>query len=166
MSPVANDADGRYGTGRRGMASTSGAPEQSAGRVPGGEDSSAGIGAPAISGGVPIVAAGRLMAVLTGAGVGFAADGPLGSLSGTDVSWAGACTDTAGVRRGGSPVTVRADEAQAARIEAGLDGRDPVDPAARRVEYRGEDRARFDRGASAHTAERVTTERVHRGRAV
>ena len=40
-----------------------------------------------------------------------------------------------GMRRGGTLLTVRADETQTARIEAMLDGRKPVDLAVRRAEY-------------------------------
>lgn len=77
----------------------------------------AGIGALAIPGVGPVVAAGWLVATLTGAGVGAAALGLVGSLTGAGVSKDEAQVYAEGIKRGGSLVTVRADEADAGRIE-------------------------------------------------
>ena len=77
----------------------------------------AGLGSLAIPGVGPIVAAGWLVATLTGAGLGAAAGGLAGSLIGAGVSEADAQSYSEGVSRGGTLVTVRADEGMASRIQ-------------------------------------------------
>jgi len=107
---------------------TSGDPEQGAATgagtgaslgtvLGGGAGLLAGIGALAIPGIGPLVAAGWLVAALTGAGVGAAAGGLLGSLTGAGISEADAKTYQEGVSSGGTLVTVRADDGQAAHVE-------------------------------------------------
>ena len=73
----------------------------------------AGLGLMAIPGVGPVVAAGWLVATLTGAGIGAAAGGLAGSLTGAGVSERDAHAYAEGVRRGGSLLTVRTDEARA-----------------------------------------------------
>ena len=75
----------------------------------------AGLGLLAIPGLGPVVAAGWLVAAVTGAGVGAAAGGLIGGLTGAGLSEGEAETYAEGVRRGGTLVTVRADETQADR---------------------------------------------------
>ena len=84
----------------------------------------AGLGSLAIPGVGPIVAAGWLVATLAGAGVGAAAGGLAGSLIGAGVSEADAQSYSEGVSRGGTLVTVRAEDGMIARIQQimGLDG--------------------------------------------
>ncbi len=77
----------------------------------------AGIGSLAIPGIGPIVAAGWLVAALTGAGVGAAAGGLVGSLTGAGVSEADAQTYQQHVNEGGTLVTARVDDGQAAQVE-------------------------------------------------
>lgn len=77
----------------------------------------AGIGSLAIPGVGPIVAAGWLVAALTGAGVGAAAGGLIGSLTGAGISEADAKAYEHGVSSGGTLVTVRVEDAQAAHVE-------------------------------------------------
>jgi uncharacterized protein (TIGR02271 family) len=107
---------------------TSGDPEQGAATgagtgaslgtvLGGGAGLLAGIGALAIPGVGPLVAAGWLVAALTGAGVGAAAGGLLGSLTGAGISEADAKTYQEGVSSGGTLVTVRVDDGQAAHVE-------------------------------------------------
>ena len=96
----------------------------------------AGIGALAIPGVGPVVAAGWLVAALTGAGVGAGAGGLLGSLTGAGVEEGHAHVYAEGVRRGGTLVTVRADDARAAQAETIMLGFHPVDIAARGTDYR------------------------------
>ena len=176
ISLVSNDAADRHngadaGTSATGM--TSGDPEQGASTgagtgatmgtvLGGGAGLLAGLGALAIPGVGPIVAAGWLVAALTGAGVGAAAGGLLGSLTGAGVSEADAHVHAEGVRRGGTLVTVRADQARAVDIETVLDGRTPVDLTARRAEYQTEGWTQHDVAAPAYSAEQVTTERNRR----
>ena len=176
VSLVANNVDARHGadgTSRNGL--TSGDPEQVASTgggtgatlgtvLGGGAGLLAGLGMLAIPGVGPIVAAGWLVATLAGAGVGAAAGGLIGSLTGAGVSEADAHTYSEGVRRGGSLVTVRADDAMAGTITAILDGRTPVDPVVRRTEYEREGWKGFDPAAPAYTADQVTTERRSRVR--
>jgi hypothetical protein len=69
-----------------------------------------GLGLLAIPGVGPVVAAGWLVATLTGAGIGAAAGGLIGGLTGAGVGEADAHTYDEGIRRGGTLVTVRADE--------------------------------------------------------
>jgi len=73
----------------------------------------AGLGLMAIPGVGPVVAAGWLVATLTVAGIGAAAGGWTGSVTGAGVSETDAHAYAEGVRRGGSLLTVRADEAHA-----------------------------------------------------
>lgn len=110
----------------------------------------AGLGMLAIPGVGPIVAAGWLVASLTGAGVGAAAGGLLGSLVGAGVSEEDAHTYAEGVRRGGTLVTVRADESQRSMVEAVLDRYSPVDVTTRRGEYQASGWERFDENAPAY----------------
>jgi len=107
----------------------------------------AGIGALAIPGIGPVVAAGWLIATLTGAGVGAASGGLIGSLTGAGVSRDEAHVYAEGVRGGGSLVTVRTDEANAARVEEVMGRHGPVDWQQRRTAY-GADWSGFDETSS------------------
>ncbi len=111
----------------------------------------AGIGSLAIPGVGPVVAAGWLVATLTGAGagavVGAGAGGLVGALTGSGVPEQDAHVYAEGVRRGGSLVNVRVDEARVPETERILNGRTYVDPAQRRVEYQRGGWQRFDEAA-------------------
>lgn len=96
----------------------------------------AGIGALAIPGIGPIVAAGWLVAALTGAGAGAAAGGLLGSLTGAGMEERDAHVYSEGVRRGGSLVTVRTDDARGEEAEAIMARYNPVDSTSREADYR------------------------------
>jgi hypothetical protein len=87
----------------------------------------AGLGTIAIPGLGPIVAAGWLIAMLTGAGVGAAAGGVLGALTGAGVEHEEAVAYDEGVRRGGTLVSVRTSDADIPRVEAIMARRSPVD---------------------------------------
>ncbi|MDQ1077709.1 hypothetical protein [Pseudoroseomonas cervicalis] len=104
--------------------------------VGGGAGLAAGLGALAIPGIGPIVAAGALVAALTGAGAGAAAGGLIGSLTGAGVSEREAPVYAEGMKRGGSMVVVRTNDARAAEAEAILARHNPVDVNAREAEYR------------------------------
>lgn len=75
-----------------------------------------GLGLLAIPGVGPVVAAGWLVATLAGAGIGAAAGGLVGGLTGAGISETDAHTYTEGVRRGGTLVTVRSDEARSSVV--------------------------------------------------
>jgi hypothetical protein len=118
--------------------------------VGGGAGLLAGLGALAIPGLGPIVAAGWLVAALAGAGVGAAAGGLLGALTGSGLSEEEANVYAEGVRRGGNLVTVRADESRATEAEAILARHNPVDVATRGSEYRSAGwSGRYDESSSA-----------------
>jgi hypothetical protein len=87
----------------------------------------AGLGLLAIPGLGPVVAAGWLVATVTGAGVGAAAGGLIGGLTGAGLSADEAETYAEGVRRGGTLVTVRADDARAERVLAILERAGSID---------------------------------------
>ena len=116
------------GTGNTATGMTSGDPAQGASTgagtgatigtvLGGGAGLLAGLGSLAIPGIGPIVAAGWLVAALTGAGVGAAAGGLVGSLTGAGVSEADAQTYQQHVNEGGTLVTARVDDSQAAQVE-------------------------------------------------
>ena len=112
----------------------------------------AGLGLLAIPGVGPIVAAGWLVATITGAGVGAAGGGILGSLVGAGVPEEEAHVYAEGVRRGGTLVTVRADDAQRTMVEQIMNRYTPVDLNARGAEYRAGGWSRFDEAAPSYTA--------------
>jgi hypothetical protein len=96
----------------------------------------AGLGVLAIPGVGPVVAAGWLVAALTGAGAGAAAGGMLGALTGSGVEERDAHVYEESVRRGGSLVTVRADETRLAQAEAVLARHATGDVRTREADYR------------------------------
>ncbi len=171
VSIVANNADTRYNTtgtadhvddaGATGTGATAGTI------FGGGLGLLAGIGSLAIPGVGPVVAAGWLVATLTGAGVGAAigggAGGMVGALTHSGVSEQDAHVYAEGVRRGGSLVTVQADEGRIPEAERILNGRTFVDPAARRAEYTASGWDRFDEKAPLTAAATGTTTTVRPG---
>lgn len=94
----------------------------------------AGLGLLAIPGLGPVVAVGWLASTAVGAVAGSAAGGLLGALIGAGTSEEDAHVYSETVRRGGTLVTVRT-ERPSDRIDATLDGYQPVDLTARRAEY-------------------------------
>ncbi len=104
--------------------------------VGGGVGLLAGLGALAIPGVGPIVAAGWLVAMITGAGAGAAAGGLIGSLTGAGVDEKDAHVYAEGVRRGGTLVSVRADEARSMQAMEILGRHASVDIATREADYR------------------------------
>ncbi len=121
----------------------------------------AGIGALAIPGVGPVIAAGWLVATLTGAGVGAAAGGLLGSLTGAGVPESDAHVYAEGVRRGGTIVTVRADDARATEVEAIMSRHGPVDIQQRAASYRaGGDWSQFDETRGTMTSDQLAAERA------
>ena len=134
--------------------------------IGGGAGLLAGLGMLAIPGVGPIVAAGWLIATLTGAGVGAAGGGILGSLVGAGVPEEHAHVYAEGVRRGGTLVTVRADDSQASRIEDILNDRvtAAVDVDARRAEYQEAGWTGFSDSAPPLAPDEVDAERSRRVR--
>lgn len=98
----------------------------------------AGLGMLAIPGLGPVVAAGWLASTLVGAGVGAAAGGLVGSLTDAGISRDDAHLYAEGVRRGGTLVTVRADDAMIDRVTDVLDDEGTVDLDERESNWRSE----------------------------
>ena len=119
----------------------------------------AGIGALAIPGVGPVVAAGWLVATLTGAGVGAGAGGLLGMLTGAGVSESDAHVYSEGVRRGGTLVSVQADDAEAAQIESVMNGQGRLDTNSLRASYEAEGWNRHDVSAAPLTEAEVAASR-------
>jgi uncharacterized protein (TIGR02271 family) len=98
----------------------------------------AGLGMLAIPGLGPVVAAGWLASTLVGAGAGAATGGLVGALTGAGIDEADAHTYAEGIRRGGTLVTVRAEEAQSSRVIDILDDEGTVNLDHREATWRKE----------------------------
>jgi hypothetical protein len=130
--------------------------------VGGGAGLLAGLGMLAIPGVGPIVAAGWLIATAVGAaagaGVGAASGGLIGSMVSAGVLKENAEIFAEGVRRGGTLVTVRVDDAHASKVESIMRKHDPVDPAKRGKAYRDDGWTRFDENAAPFDASQIERE--------
>jgi len=113
-----------------------------------------GIGALAIPGIGPVIAAGPLVAALgtaaAGAGIGAAAGGLLGALVGAGIPEEEAHLYAEGVRRGGSLVTVSTDESMASTAYSVLRRHNAVDVDERGQMYREQGWERFDPDAGPY----------------
>jgi hypothetical protein len=122
-----------------------------------------GLGLLAIPGVGPVVAAGWLVATAVGAAggavVGGAAGGIVGSLTGAGVPEHDANFYAEGVRRGGTLVTARVDDARAPIAREILQHHKWVDPTARGAAYRESGWTTFDESAPPYTPEQVAAER-------
>ncbi|HEX8417685.1 MAG TPA: YsnF/AvaK domain-containing protein, partial [Methylobacterium sp.] len=119
-----------------------------------------GLGLMAIPGVGPVVAAGWLVATLTGAGIGAAAGGLAGSLTGAGLSEADAHTYAEGIRRGGTLLTVRADDAHSTKVMDILEEHGSVDMDEREQTWRSEG---WTGGTSATGATTASTTGAHAG---
>src|SRR5215204_2738929 len=108
------------------------------GLLGGGAGLLAGLGMLAIPGLGPVVAAGWLASTLVGAGAGAASGGLVGALTGAGIDEADAHTYAEGVRRGGTLVTVRADQSLADRVIDILDDEGTVNLDEREASWRQE----------------------------
>ncbi len=127
----------------------------------------AGLGMLAIPGVGPVVAAGWLIATAAGAVggavVGGAGGGLIGAMIGNGIPEQDAHVYAEGVRRGGSLVTVRAEEGNlAARAEVILKQHSPVNVQDRGQAYRDAGWTSFDESAPAYTQEELEEERRRR----
>lgn len=112
--------------------------------------------------GGPLLAAGPLLAgALTGAGVGAAAGGLMGALTGAGVPEDEARYFDEGVRRGGTLVTVAAEDSQASRVTDIMNRYNPVDVDERVSQWRS---SGFDAGAPAGGAAAGTGARFEQSR--
>ncbi|WP_119458923.1 YsnF/AvaK domain-containing protein [Rhodospirillaceae bacterium SYSU D60014] len=119
-----------------------------------------GLGALAIPGIGPVVAAGPLAATLVGAGTGALAGGLIGALTDAGVPEEEAGYYAEGVRRGGTLVAVRADEADVDRAAALMERHDPVDIETRASQWRESGWTGFDAEAAPYTAAEMTQDRA------
>src|SRR5277367_705367 len=122
-----------------------------------------GLGLLAIPGVGPVVAAGWLVATAVGAVggavVGGAAGGIVGSLTGAGVPEHDANFYAEGVRRGGTLVTARVDDARAPMAREVLQRHKCVDPAVRGAVYRKSGWPSFDESTPPYSPEKVAAER-------
>jgi hypothetical protein len=122
-----------------------------------------GLGLLAIPGVGPVVAAGWLVATAVGAVggavVGGAAGGIVGSLTGAGVPEHDANFYAEGVRRGGTLVTARVDDARATVAREILEHHKWVDPTVRGAVYRDSGWTSFDERAPPYTPQQVAAER-------
>src|SRR4029078_3659005 len=119
----------------------------------------AGLGLIAIPGVGPVVAAGWLVAALTGAAAGGATGGIIGALSQqAGISDEEDKVDAGGLRRGGALVSAKVDDADAARIQGIMD-RSSVRVADRAAAYRKSGWTTYDPSARPFARDEVVRER-------
>ena len=130
------------------------------GAVGGGAGMLAGIGLLAIPGLGPVVAAGWLAATAVGAAAGAATGGIVGALVDAGVDREHADVYSESVRRGGTMVSVRVRDEDAARIEAVFATYKPIDPATRGAEYRNAGWQTFDEKAPPYRPNQTEIDRM------
>jgi hypothetical protein len=119
----------------------------------------AGLGIMAIPGVGPVVAAGWLVAALTGAVAGGATGGIIGALSQqAGISDEEANVYAEGLRRGGALVSAKVDDADVARIQGIMD-RSSVRIADRAATYRKTGWIKYDPTSKPYTRDEVIRER-------
>lgn len=128
----------------------------------------AGIGLLAIPGLGPVVAAGWLVSTavgaLGGAAIGAAAGGLVGALTHAGVPEQDAHVYAEGVRRGGTLVSAKVEDAHVATAKSILGGNQSVDIKGRRAAYQGEGWSSFDETAAPYTPEQRAAERARYSR--
>ena len=118
-----------------------------------------GLGMMAIPGVGPVVAAGWLVATLTGAAAGGATGGIIGALSQqAGISKEESEVYAEGLRRGGAIVSARVADGDAARLQAVMD-RSAVRIVDRAAAYRKSGWRTYDANAEPYTADEVIRER-------
>ncbi|MCB0195330.1 MAG: hypothetical protein KDJ65_25505 [Anaerolineae bacterium] len=118
-----------------------------------------GLGALAIPGVGPVIAAGPIAAGLVGAGVGAAAGGLVGALIGWGIPEEEAHYYTEGVRRGGTLVAVRTPDHQVSRVADILGAYNPVNLDERVETWRSSGWSGYDPDAEPYTAAEIEAER-------
>ncbi len=165
ISIVSNNVDNRYNEDRSTNTAEDAGRGAGIGAAVGGVGGLlTGLGLLAIPGVGPVVAAGWLVATAagaaTGAVVGGAAGGLVGSLSGAGVPERDAHFYAEGVRRGGTLVTARVDDARVSTAREILQQYQAVDPTIRGAAYREAGWTSFDENAPAYTPDQVAAERA------
>lgn len=154
----------RNGDGENDVADGAGKGATSGGLLGGGAGLLAGLGMLAIPGLGPVVAAGWLASTAVGAAVGAVAGGATGGLLGA-LKEAGHSDEEAhvyseGVRRGGTLVSIKADDSERDRLEAILHGKRGYDAATRGQAYRESGWSQFDADAQPYTSAQIAEERA------
>lgn len=162
ISIVSNNADKRHGDSNAAEGAGTGA---GIGAVVGGAGGLlTGLGLMAIPGVGPVVAAGWLAATAAGAAAGAvaggAAGGIIGGLTSSGVPERDAHFYAEGVRRGGTLVTAKVEDALAPEAEAILKRSNWVDPMERRTSYEQQGWTRFDETLDPYDAQQVEQERL------
>lgn len=106
-----------------------------------------------------VVAAGPIVAGLTGAGIGAVAGGLLGALIGWGIPEEQAGYYAEGVRRGGTLVAVRTPENRVDDAVDIMNQHDPIDIERRAAYWREEGWTGYDTEAEAYTTDEIETER-------
>lgn len=170
ISIVSSNSDGRHNDGDSEAAEGAGTGAGVGAAVGGVGGLLTGLGIMAIPGVGPVVAAGWLAATaagaVAGAVVGGAAGGLIGALTDSGVDERDAHVYAEGVRRGGTLVTAKIDDARAAEAEAILQRSNWVDLPARRAAYEGQGWTAFDDSADPYSQAEIDAERArYAGRA-
>lgn len=118
-----------------------------------------GLGALAIPGVGPIVAAGPLIAALTGAGIGAVAGGLIGALTDIGVPEEEAGYYAEGVRRGGTLVTINAEDNMADKAIDILEDHNAVDVEQRASSWKQSGWTGYTPTAKPYTPDEITRER-------
>ena len=166
ISLVAGDRDNTYSDSLRAGAAADEATENAmAGALTGGAIGGmagmlVGLGALAIPGLGPVIAAGPIVAGLTGAGIGAAAGGLLGALVGWGIPEEHATYYAEGVRRGSTLVAVKADESRVEEAVNVMDRHNPVNIERRSEYWRSSGWSGYDPQAGAYTSEQIASERA------
>jgi hypothetical protein len=116
----------------------------------------AGLGTVAVPGFGPVIAAGWLVSTLVGAGAGAAVGGLAGMLADAGLSEEDAHNYAEGIRRGGTLVTVKVDEAQTDRVVKILDDEGEIE--ASEAERVADEAPAPPIGAAASTTTGLTTD--------
>jgi hypothetical protein len=164
ISIVSNNADDRYSQDDRTKTAEDAGKGAGIGAALGGVGGLlTGLGLMAIPGVGPVVAAGWLAATAagaaTGAVVGGAAGGLVGALTKEGVPEEEANFYAEGVRRGGTLVSARVNDARAPAARDILQRYKAVDPAVRGAVYRESGWTSFDENAPAYTADQIAADR-------
>jgi hypothetical protein len=162
ISIVANNSENWHNESNAGTGAGAGA---GAGAAVGGVGGLlTGLGIMAIPGVGPVVAAGWLVATavgaVAGAAVGGAAGGLVGSLTSAGVPEHDANVYAEGVRRGGTLVTAKVDDARETEARSVLLRQKAVDLNTRGRIYRESGWSSFDAKSPAYTADQVAKERA------
>ncbi len=121
-----------------------------------------GLGLMAIPGVGPVVAAGWLVSTALGAVAGGATGGIVGSLVSAGEPDDHAHVYSEALRRGGSLLSVKAEDHQATEVRAILDGHQPLDPIELGADYRRAGWDKFNPDADTFASDHAEADRIRR----